>query len=211
MTWLYILIAVFLLLFLILFSNVKVTTKYEEALSLEIKYLFLKFKFPSEKEKKKKKEKPKKETQKKKGDSLFKKHGVSGFIELLKDILEFVNKHFKKLKHLVVSDLSVDVIASGEDAGKTALIYAELCGVIYPLVSGILGILKYKKYNVSVTPDFNGKEIKASGYAVLEMRVIFLICLVLGLGVDGIKLYLNLRKGKYNKKEDGAENDRTSD
>ena len=210
MTWLYILLVFLFLLLVLLFSNVKVSEKYDEELTLEIRYLFIKFKYPNTKERKKK-EKPKKETQKKKGDSLFKKHGVSGFIAILKDILEFVNKHFRKLKHLIVSDLSVDVIASGDDAGKTALVYAELCGVIYPLVSGILGVLKYKKYNVSVTPDFNGKKIKASGYAVLTMRLFFLINLLIGMGVDGIRLYLNLRKGKYNKKEDGAENDRTSD
>jgi len=209
MTWLYILIAIFVLLFILLFSSVKVTAKYEEALSLKVSYLFLKFDIPSEK-KKEKEEKPKEKKEAKKGDSFFKKHGASGLIEILTEVLRFVNKHFKKLSHLIISDLSVDIVAGDNDAASVALTYGKLCGVVYPIVSGILGIIKHKKYKVSVTPDFNLKKTKASAYAVLSMKLIFLLNLLLGLGVDGIKLYLNIRKGKYYKKEDGAENDRTS-
>ena len=45
MTWLYILLAFLLLLFVILLSNVKISAKYDEELTLEIKYLFIKFKY----------------------------------------------------------------------------------------------------------------------------------------------------------------------
>lgn len=217
MTWLYVLLGSLLGVSFLLFSKVKVGATYKDSLRLKISYLFISFDIPSEKkrekhkgkEKRPKKEKPKKEKTKKE-DSFFSKHGTAGLLEILTEVLTYVNKNFRRLSHLVISDLSIDFRVGSASASTTAIKYGVVCSVVYPLVSGILGVCKHKKYTVSVTPDFDLKKSKAYAYALFSVRLFFLLDLALRVGLNSIRLYSNIKKGKYYRKEEGAENDNTS-
>ena len=165
-----------------------------------------------EKKKAKKAEKKKKKgikdghllsDQKKKFDfkEIFKRHGVSGLLSILKDAAALFKKHFKKLRHTKISYLSVDLVIARGNAADTAIAYGKTCAEVYPAVAGLLSVCRHGDYEIAVTPDFNAPKSSAKAEIKLSIRLFHLVSLALGIAFGAIGLYLRFRRGKYEKKK----------
>lgn len=188
-------LAFFLLLLLL---PVRVYAAYREELSLKVGYAFFSFRLlPPKKEKekppapKKKKKAAKKPPQKpvsqaekppsqakelkKKAKEILHYEGLSGLLELLKDVGEIAVGTGKKLfAHFTLKKFDLLLTVGGEDAAETALTYGKLCGAVYPVVGTIVTACKCRKYGVTVQPDFDAPETQGEFEARGQIRLVFL-------------------------------------
>ncbi|MGN1131709.1 MAG: hypothetical protein ACI4RL_02295, partial [Ruminococcus sp.] len=137
MTVLAIILLIFFLLFLLSLCKVRVTARYEDKPLVSVKFLFLKLTFPAEKKAKKKKSKKKKKTSKttKKTDKkqekekksskspmkqLWDKKGLSGLIDILKELLKLSKGVLRGFfNRLIIHNVEVKITVSGENAFDT--------------------------------------------------------------------------------------------
>ena len=89
----------------------------------------------------------------------FKERGLNGLISVLKEIAGLAVTFLKPVfKHIKLRNLDMNITVAFEDAADTAVRYGYACAAIYPSLAVILKIVKYKKYNVNIAPDFDKKQ-----------------------------------------------------
>ena len=154
---LYIILSILLCLFLLTLFNIYVYAEYKDQLSLWIKVAFVKVQLIPQKPKKKKKKPKKKKVKEKKQEQITEKQenallkfvkekGISGVINILKQISKLATDTLKDLfKRITVTEFTLNVQVAGEDAADTAIKYGYCCSVIFPAVSAILSVVKYKE------------------------------------------------------------------
>lgn len=217
MICLIIILSILLVLFLISLLNIKLIASYKEKLSLVIKILFIKIDLsPKEEKKKKPEKKPKKKKEKKKKEDkktdskksekkekkkknpfkiLWEKQGISGFVELLKDVLKMVKGVLKRFfRRLVIQNFELKISFAGEDASDTATGYGALCATVYPLMGQLYSRLNVKDYSVDITCNFNNgakTEIDCSLYATI--RICHILSIALRAAARAVKTYLKMR------------------
>ena len=212
MTVLAIILLIFFLLFLISLFKVKLTAKYEDKPLVTLKVLFLKFTFPTEKKRKKKKSKNKKksspekkntdktqEKEKKKSKSplkkLWDKKGLSGLIDILKELLALskgvLGGFFNRL---IIHNVEVKITVGGEDASDTALGYGTACAVVYPIMGRLYTTLNIEDYTVDVNCDFS-ENSKTSVYACAfcTIRIIHIIIIAIKALFRALKTYFKMK------------------
>ena len=212
MTVLAIILLIFLVLFLLSLFNVKLTAKYEEKPLVIVKVFFLKFKFPAEKKAKKKKPKKKKKSspKKKKTDKkqekdkkqsknpikqLWDKKGLSGLLDILKELLALSKGVLKGFfNRLVIHNVEVKITVGGEDASDTALGYGTACAVVYPLMGRLYNALNIEDYTVDVQCDFSeDSKTTAYAYAFCTIRIIHIIIIALKALFRALKTYIKMK------------------
>ncbi|MDR1806148.1 MAG: DUF2953 domain-containing protein [Clostridium sp.] len=170
--------------------RVRLVVDYDESLrSLKLRYLFLSFRLYPQKEKPPKKEKPKKKTsakkQKKKEETeekkpnmlapFLKQEGIGGIVELLKSALAALGGTLNGLrKGLLLHELRVyaSVTAKSGEAADTAILYGKACAVLYPLVNGLMSLVKTRRYDVDVSADYLARETRAQLFVNASLRPI---------------------------------------
>lgn len=183
---------------LVLLLPVRVHAAYQEELFLKVSYAFFSFRllpkkeekeqFPVPKKEKAAKKPPKTASQekekppsqakqlKKKAKEILHYQGLSGLLELLKDIGGIAAGAGKKLfSHFTLKKFDLLLTVGGEDAAETALSYGKLCGVLYPAVGSIVTACKCRKYGVTVQPDFDAPETQAEFEARGQIRLVFVL------------------------------------
>lgn len=183
---------------LVLLLPIRVHAAYREELSLKVGYAFFSFRLLPQKEEKKKppapkkkkaakkpskkaspkKQKPPSQVQelKKKAKEILHYQGLSGLLELLKDVGSIAAGAGKKLfAHFTLKKFDLLLTVGGEDAAETALSYGKLCGVVYPAVGSIVTACKCRKYGVTVQPDFDASETQAELEARGQIRLVFVL------------------------------------
>ena len=183
---------------LVLLLPVRVYAAYQEELFLKVSYAFFSFRllpqkeekeqFPVPKKEKAAKKPPKTASQekekppsqakqlKKKAKEILHYQGLSGLLELLKDIGGIAAGAGKKLfSHFTLKNFDLLLTVGGEDAAETALSYGKLCGVLYPAVGSIVTACKCRKYGVTVQPDFDAPETQAEFEARGQIRLVFVL------------------------------------
>lgn len=182
---LYIILSILLCLFLLTLFNVYIYAEYNDELSVWIKIAFFKLPLIPQKPKKKKKKPKKKKVQEKKEPekqenvlkNFIKEKGLSGIINILKQIATLATETLKDLfKRVTIVSIKLNLQIAGEDAADTAIKYGYCCSVIFPAVSAILSVVKYKERNIQVVPDFSDDpETKIDGRLVARIRICSLI------------------------------------
>lgn len=211
MTVLAIILLIFLVLFLLSLFRVKLTAKYEDKPIVIIKVFFLKFKFPSEKKAKKKKPKKKKSSPKKKKTDkkqgkekkqsksplkqLWDKKGLSGLLDILKELLALSKGVLKGFfNRLVIHNVEVKITVGGEDASDTALGYGTACAVVYPLMGRLYNSLNIEDYTVDVQCDFSeDSKTTVYAYAFCTIRIIHIIIIALKALFRALKTYIKMK------------------
>lgn len=210
MTVLAIILLIFLVLFLLSLFNVKLTAKYEEKPLVIVKVFFLKFKFPAEKKAKKKNPKKKSYPKKKKTDKkqekdkkqskspikqLWDKKGLSGLLDILKELLALSKGVLKGFfNRLVIHNVEVKITVGGEDASDTALGYGTACAVVYPLMGRLYNSLNIEDYTVDVQCDFSeDSKTTAYAYAFCTIRIIHIIIIALKALFRALKTYIKMK------------------
>lgn len=206
MTGLIITLCVLLFFTVLLASPLVITAESEEDWKIKLRYLFFVFQLYPEKEKKHEKpakkekaakpqKKEKKEDKKPNFKEILKQKGLSGILELLKQIVILVTGRFQKLfTHVVIKELSLDVLICGDDAADTAVTYGKACAVIYPAVSILAGNTRCKRYGVSVAPDFDGSDTKIKAFLKAAIRPVFLIAFALSMLAKGIPIFKEVKE-----------------
>lgn len=185
---LYILLAIVALIVLAFSFRLTLQLDYHEIVELEIRYLFFKFKLlpwekkdkapkeeqPEEKkepEKKKPKEKPAKQNPLK---TFWQNEGVDGVIALLKETARIVSGMFRRIfKHVIIDKLFLQMYIGSGDAAKTAIDYGKVCAEIFPALGTICSIMKVRKYDVDISPDFLANQNETELHTVITLRPIF--------------------------------------
>ena len=203
---LYIILSILLCLFLLTLFNIYVYAEYKDQLSLWIKVAFVKVQHIPPKPKKKKKKPKKKKVKEKKQEQITEKQenallkfvkekGISGVINILKQISKLATDTLKDLfKRITVTEFTLNVQVAGEDAADTAIKYGYCCSVIFPTVSAILSVVKYKERNVKIVPDFSDNpETKIDGKVIARIRICSLLCFAVTKLGKILKLLINYK------------------
>ncbi len=218
MIFLYILISILLVLFLITLIPVGIKARYKNKVYCVLKIGFIKIRLLPEKPKKKKtKEKTKEKKSEKENQKetsfkkLLKQNGVSGIINILKRIASLAVGALKDIfKHIIIRELSLDVVIGGDDAAETALNYGKTCSVVYPAVSVITQSCICRDFNVLVSPDFtDGSESNATCKLEADIKIFWLVKAVIVHGFKALGVILKLQKANepVNKDENLNNND----
>ena len=208
---LYILLGILLFLFLLTLLNIRVIAVYNEELTLWVRVAFVKLRLVPPKPKKKKKKKPQKKPSKKPSKqkpekkkakksfdfkALVKENGVSGIINIVKRIAKLAVGTLKDFFSAVtVTKLSVYLKIAGSDAADSAIKYGRVCAVLFPSLNAVMNVVRVKKYEVNVNPDFSD-EPKNSAKAELraKIRVLSIIIIAFKRGIQALKLFMKLKK-----------------
>lgn len=142
----------------------------------------------------KKKRPAKKPKEKKPEEEEAKKEGPLASLGALQELWRSSRKRLAVLRrHVVIDRLQVAVEAGGEDAHKTALLYARLAAAAAVALEILGELFELKKPRVSILPDFCRPGIR---YDVsLRVRVRPFILLLAGTHL--LIVYLRLIKPKY--------------
>ena len=177
------------ILLVLLFSPLYVTMIYQESFCAKVRFLFLTYTFSPEKSKEKasQKEKTPKKQKKEKEDTdsqkdqskwknLFKERGLDGMIDLVKKFMEQVTQPIKKLlTHFHIKKLVCEVSVSTEDAAETAILYGQVCAVIYPAVAMVTEAAKLYRFTASVAPDFDKEKSSVNFELKFHVLTIWLL------------------------------------
>ena len=209
--FLLILAGLLLLIVLLLFCPLVVKISYRDKVRLKIGYLFPLFTIPLEKkeetdprkiakqaEKKRKKEEKKKKKaaqtkeKKKKKDNFvvakIKSKGLSGLIELLKELVRILGYLLNKINsHLVISRMDLSVAIATEDAAQTALKCGYACTAIFPLLSFIEQHVKKCRHREQIYPVFTQTETKVDFVLKARIMPFFLLSGALGSLIKALK------------------------
>ena len=171
---LYILLAIIALIVLAFSFRLTLQLDYHDIMELEVRYLFLKFKLlPWEKKEKEKKpkEKPAKPNPLK---TFWHNEGVDGVIALLKETAAIVSGMFRSVfKHVMIDKLYLQMYIGSGDAAQTATDYGKVCAEIFPALGTICSIMKVRKYDVDISPDFLANQNETELHTVVTLRPIF--------------------------------------
>ncbi len=138
----------------------------------------------------KKEKEPKKENKiLKKIKSLWKKGGLEGIVELIKELAKIAGGLLACVfKHILIKKLDLYITVAYEDAADTATNYGYTCAGVYPAMAIILRVFKYKDYNVIITPDFDKKKTEIYVDAQLDIVPWFVVVGVLEALVKFLKM-----------------------
>ena len=167
---LFILLALFLLLILLLFSKVHISIKYDGDLFVKIRYAFLKIDLS----KIKKYLKPQEKEKKKAAVSPIEKTKQS--LEQIKRIIQPVLSSIKYIATKPVFDrLWIAVRFSTGDPIETAITNGIISSIIFPFVGFIDSQIKIKDRAVAVTPVFGNEEFTFFFDGILYLRMVNII------------------------------------
>jgi hypothetical protein len=186
MTAFIVILCILVFLSVLLACPVTIRASYKNELFAKARYLFVSYTIAPQKEKKpkaekkakKKEEEPEeaKDDTKSKIKAIIEQKGLSGFLDLAKETANIATGSAKRLfQHLVISNISADIVVAADDAAQTALNYSYVCAVVYPAFAVIVGNCKCKKYSVQVAPDFDKTESEITFSVKAKIKLFFII------------------------------------
>lgn len=200
MLWLYIVLAILLVIFLLMLVPVGIRASYTDSFRCVLTVGFIKFTVYPQKAHKKKKPSPTKTEKKQtkepvKKKNLIKEKGISWLFDVIKKVANLAVGALKDFfKHIIVKKLMLSITVAGDDAADTAVKYGGCCSAVYPAFGIVVSSVKCKSCGVDISPDFDEK---ASSSANLELeasiRAMWLAYLVIKHGYKGIKLLIDLK------------------
>ncbi len=177
MTWLYVLVVIFILIVAILYSPVRVNGEYsDEKIYLFAKWFFVRYDvYPVDKRKKQKRRKKtekriqrKSHTKGKISSILFLKIMALTIIELGKcAVVVLRNANFKKF--------DLEVLVGGEDAAEAAMTYGEICSFVYPTLGLLHSVSKMKNPKINVFTDYDKKDVDVKFVFSVNIPLIILV------------------------------------
>ena len=210
--WWKILLIIFALIFLLLFSSIHIIISYDGKFKLiagfgliRINVLNLVNKFMNKPKKEKpKKEEPEKQEKKEKTKeepkdekeakpNVFKEvielRGFDGAIDLLSEFASMLGKFGHGLfKHFVIRKITLEYSVCGKDAADTALKFGAVNASVYPLLGKIGSHSPIKKHHINIYADYLGHMEKQTVYIHMSYRLISLLAVALGTLRDFLKI-----------------------
>ena len=190
---LYIVLGLFFLIALFLFSSIRFVVSYKEDFSVLLGFWFLRFKLYPEKQVKKQKEsksdsEPTRKTSKLK--QMIRENGLKNTLSKLFDTVKVVFNSLSKIsKHIRIRRLKLIVTAATEDPALTGVEYGAFCSVVFPFVKFLQDFanLNEKGANVSVRSDFLATKPTLELYSVIKIRVIYILSFGISAFIELVK------------------------
>lgn len=201
----YIIIGVLIFFIVLLLIPVYISLDYEENLNVKVKYSFITFTLLPKSSIKKSKNNDKKikkvDSEKLKPNDNSSKTNIIENIKnknntkLIKKFLKQCIYFFKKiLNHITIDKLELDVAIVSEDAAKTALMYAIISSVVYPIIGFLKSNYKCKSFDCNLKPGF----LLNKGYMYFHLHVnvmpIIFISYVIPFLINVYKLIIDIKK-----------------
>lgn len=205
---LYIILSIILLLLIILLIPVNLKIEYTDLLTLDLSYGFLKFRIYPEKKPDDIREQAEK-TGEDKSNTFFKEliaqitEGES-FVDKVISVCSFVkyimSQAVKLFRRVTAEEFYLHITVGAQDAAETALAFGGICAAVYPARGMAEGIIKFRKSDVVIKPDYEAGENNAE----LRLRLRLIPIKAVGpLAAAGYKIYKAMHEN-LNKK-DGAQ------
>ncbi len=87
--------------------------------------------------------------------ALFCEDGVEGTLRLLGRLAALAGRTVGRvLRAVTVDKLELELLIAAEDAADTAVRYGQVCGVLYPALAAISGLVRVKRQHLRVEPNF---------------------------------------------------------
>lgn len=201
MLFLWILLAVVLLLVFILFVNVNLIIEHKEEFRFFVRVLFVKINLEQFKKKKstdmtveKKNKEPIPQTEEK--SKKKNKKSVFEFLSFVADIIKSILKNFAKYAKIKLCYANISV--ASDDAAKTAMLYGIVCQGLYYVTELLTHFTKFKKNykKIKVVSDFTSEEIKYDFKLVITLKPVHLLII----GIKLIPIFTN-KQNKKSRKE----------
>ncbi|MBQ2676519.1 MAG: hypothetical protein IJF54_03840 [Clostridia bacterium] len=172
MTFLYIVLGIIAFITMLLIFPISIRITYDKELSVIAKYLFFKINVFPIKEKKQQKNDTKKDPL----DSSVKSKGYADTFELIKGSISPILTEFRVLlSRTNVTQFDFRLIMVGDDASNLAIQYGKVCAVVYPFISFLQTLMKFRKTNVNISVDYLKKEYEFYFNSKLKVRPIFAV------------------------------------
>lgn len=85
----------------------------------------------------------------------FKEDGVAATLGYLTDLAKIAGQAVGRvLRSITVDTLKLELIVADGDADTTAIRYGQVCSVLYPALTAIAGVIKVRKRDLRVEPNF---------------------------------------------------------
>lgn len=92
---------------------------------------------------------------------------VSLIVDLIKTAVEPTRSMLRRVR---ITAVDVTVIAGGEDAAQTAILYGQLCGAIYGGAAALKNLMTVKVKNLTVGYDFQKTEPEYNVFFKVKLR-----------------------------------------
>lgn len=181
-------LSIFALLIVACFLPATVFFSYDKKVLLKVYYCGIKvYSTTPSKNKPIKSEDEKQEPPKAKKTNFFKKvYDKLGFVGSIRYFAGLIKLLLKKLgwilKKIKVRKLKVKISVAASDAAQTAILYGEVCSVVYPVLSMLMSVIdcKVKKFDVSADFVHESPAVSAS-FNVRALPIQLIIAVLTGL------------------------------
>ncbi len=85
----------------------------------------------------------------------FKEDGIAATLDYLTRLAKLAGQAVGRVLHSITVDrLGLELIVADGDADKTAIRYGQVCGVLYPAFTALAGVIKVRKRDMRIEPNF---------------------------------------------------------
>ena len=107
---------------------------------------------------------------------LYKQHGLSGLINIFRELARLAGDTLKPLfKRVRLNRLDLDVCVAKDNAADTAVHFGYVCSAVYPALSVLLNVIQFEDYSVNIKPDFDKKESEIMLDAEISVMTCFAV------------------------------------
>ncbi len=187
---------------LVLLSSLSVTLNIVDKVIFRLSFLGIcVFDINSKKEKKISLKKKEKKSNKGLTDVLKQyaanKNNKELIIEIFSLFKELCIKFSKLLKHTKFKRLEVDLRISSNDAAKTAILYGNVCSVVYSIVALLKSACDFDHKKIKVSADFSSETINFSMLCNIKIRIVYIVAFAISVLYSIIKTKLGeLKNGR---------------
>ncbi len=159
MVWLYVLLAVFAILLLILFVPINLIAEYQEELKVKIKFMGIPFSISSFGVNNAKENNDKSSVKGKKRKSSknvwYTAKKIGTILKTAKKVIIYIAKKIE------INFLKLILYVGDKDAAAVAIKYGQANAIIYPALSAVNNINPPKRVIAEVVPDFLNEKVEA--------------------------------------------------
>ena len=86
---------------------------------------------------------------------LLKKDDLAGVLSYLQDMAEILTHTASRLlRGVTVHRLDLQMLIATDDVAETAQKYGKVCGIVYPTVAAIAGVVRVRRRRLRIEPNF---------------------------------------------------------
>lgn len=101
-------------------------------------------------------------------ETIFKEEGISGVAQLFSELAKLATAALRRvLAAITVDRLNLQARIVCEEADETAIRYGQVCAVLYPALAGLESVVRVRKKNIAIAPDF----LAEKGELVVDLRL----------------------------------------